>query len=401
MKVELLEKIFLKCNDKIFRISNIPWFDETLIINNIITSMKRRMDVKGFQELFKYDDLSPIEQELLIQLVEEGYILDPENLNDYLVITEYGMLFLNYAKCNNVAEEQMVESIYELLKEINNENLRRRCTGVFSNEMSSKESIVALFLLLNGAISKDTALKLTKNANGAYLYGVEILTELNRIYRSMSNDVEELISTERELRNVIGRNGKNGRLAKIIPEYRIESNSLWFELSDGKDKLPEIKRIIDTLLLGFEDIQKKEQIDRLVVLIEDYLICNPIEPYITQELFGMINSMDHLFSLHLVAKDLQRWGSEQQYLYELKNPENKRSIDLRVHKNIIHDAIMNIFPNAISIDVYEDYFMFVLKEPASNMKLRILGKQIVKNDNELNQLKKDCGYSTQLFHRKL
>lgn len=91
----------------------------------------------------------------------------------------------------------------------------------------------------------------------------------------------------------------------------------------------------------------------------------------------------------------------EHYEYRLKKEENKKSINLQEHKENIKYAVNKIFKdNVESVLVHENYFEFDLKNKAQDSDLRKMGKEIVENDKELNALKADYGYSTQLFIRK-
>lgn len=89
------------------------------------------------------------------------------------------------------------------------------------------------------------------------------------------------------------------------------------------------------------------------------------------------------------------------YEYELKKVECRERIDLQKHKNNIKSAISSIFPNnLINTVVHKNYFEFDLASKAEYKDLREMGKEITAEDRQLDDLKVDYGYSTQLFIRK-
>lgn len=89
-----------------------------------------------------------------------------------------------------------------------------------------------------------------------------------------------------------------------------------------------------------------------------------------------------------------------EYSYALKDIKNRQNVDLREHEVTILNAINEVFSNkVITINVYKTYFEFFLESQADDSDLRVMGKKIAQSDNYLNDLKKDYGYSTQLFKR--
>ena len=91
---------------------------------------------------------------------------------------------------------------------------------------------------------------------------------------------------------------------------------------------------------------------------------------------------------------------EYSYSYILKNSINREKTDLRLHKENIKNAVNKIFDKKlIKVYVYKNNFEYSLSSEADGIELRNLGKEIVKIDKDLSLLKKDYGYSTQLFIR--
>lgn len=306
-RINLLDKIFRNCNDNIFRLDKLPWEEENKIINNIITCSKRRINVKGFQQLIKLEELNHSELAIYESLINEGFLIVVKSPENYLVITEIGILYLNYYFLNGISEHHSVLNLSkEMLVKISTQALQRRCEGVFSVDISNQEAILAIFLLLNGSISYSSGFQLHMDSKGGYLYGKEIIGEINSIYRKIT-DQELLIKDEKEFRNVIGRNGKNGRLAKAFPNiFQREENKIWFDIVSHENKLLTLKNILTDLIivLGKEDSFGKI-INSFMSILERYMVNNPLEPYIIKQLFSTSTNFEHLVNLHIVAKDLQ------------------------------------------------------------------------------------------------
>ena len=90
------------------------------------------------------------------------------------------------------------------------------------------------------------------------------------------------------------------------------------------------------------------------------------------------------------------------YKYELKNPNNRNSVNLLDHSSNITTAIKNVFGSSlISIKIHQKYYEFEVSNVAVQSDKQKVGKEIVKLDTVLNQLKADYSYSTQLFVEKI
>jgi hypothetical protein len=305
--IHVLQKLFNSCNENIFKLDPLPWQDDNKIIKNIITFSKRRISVKGFQKLLRKDELQSTELIICDRYTQSDLVIFVREPENYIICTELGMIYLNY--CLRYPEKNEIEVLNlsdEMLKKVNIEALKKKCDSVFSIDISTQEAIFAFFLLLNGTRSISTAFQLLVTPTGEYLHGGVLILEMNTIFKNLTEDEEIIIKDQKELRNVIGRNGKNGRLAKVFPEvFQREEGKIWFEFSTVENKLIVIKGIISNLLtVIFKDYSNETVLNNLVQLIQRYMINNPVEPYILRDLFQSSNNFEHLLNMHIAAKDL-------------------------------------------------------------------------------------------------
>lgn len=305
--ISLLEEIFCVCNKEIFKLDPMPWKDEKILIKNISTFSKRRMNVKGVRNLMLKDTAA--EALFFDQLLEEYLITEVHNSETYVLITEYGLIYLNTylsGKANDHISATKISK--ELFLKCSAEVLKRKCEGVFSIDISPQEAVLSLFLLLNGATSYNSAFQLLQSEKGEYLHGSIIINEINCIYMDLTNDEEVLIKDEKEFRNVIGRNGKNGRLAKAFPDiFQRSEGRIWFELDKSMDnsRLVLLKNMMSEIVKVLSKEYTYENISNSIVsLVEKYMINNPIEPYVLRDVFSGTNKFNHLIDLHIVSKDL-------------------------------------------------------------------------------------------------
>ena len=298
----LLKKIFDKSNSSIFHLDVLPWKEEN-INENILTALKRRIDVSGFKSLLKYEELDYNEKNDVTLLIKEGLVISIEG---YLVSTEYGMIFLNYIMSDLNDSEAFNISTKKLI-EIINLNLDSRCKSVFASQISNKEAVLGLFILFNGSVNEKNKFKLIPSENGGYLYGSLIIREINSIYSSLFKDEElTLVKDEKEFRNILGRNGKNGRFAKVFPDnYHRDSDSIWFDFTNCENVLFEYRMAFNILLDALTPkMSKQSLINNLLPIIEKYMISNPLEPYIVKEIFNDINNFETLLKMHAAVKSL-------------------------------------------------------------------------------------------------
>lgn len=300
----LLERIFINSNDAIFHLNSLPWENDK-IIENVITALKRRIDINGFQTLIPYSDLDSLEMEAANLLLKDGKIIKVGD-SGRLVITEYGMIFLNYSKTHCDHIEIITKSQKKLVETINI-NLYKRCESISLNQVSNKEAVLGLFLLLNGAINDKNKMKLIPSENGGYLYGESIIQEINNIYSDLLNDEDQvLIKDNKEFRNIVGRIGRNGRFAKVFPQYyKRNSDAMWFDLSTCENFLYAYKSIMEILIGALLPRAHKQQIiQNLQLVIEKYMINNPLEPYVIKEIFNNPNNFEVLLNMHVATKNL-------------------------------------------------------------------------------------------------
>ncbi|WP_156897667.1 hypothetical protein [Paenibacillus massiliensis] len=308
--IELLEEIFKKSNEQIFKLDPLPWTDEKVVFKNISTFTKRRISVKGVRKLLKKD--ATFDAVSYDRLVEHHLIAEITNSEIYVVITEYGILYLNvilsglandHYTAVKVSREYFVKCAADITK--------RKCEAVFSIDISPQEAVLSLFLLLNGTNSYGSAFQLHVNPKGEYLHGVTIINEINSLFIELTGDDQEtLIKDEKEFRNVIGRNGKNGRLAKAFPDiYQREDGKIWFDIEGYQTKESDLislrSMITEIMKVLSKDYSYGLVCTRLVKIVEKYMINNPIEPYILKDVFSGLNKFDHLINLHIVTKDIE------------------------------------------------------------------------------------------------
>ncbi|CAH1059776.1 hypothetical protein PAECIP111894_05988 [Paenibacillus pseudetheri] len=309
MNINLLLDIYDRCNEHLFRLDPLPWSDEKSITKNINTYTKRRISVSGLRKMIKMDE--SYDSADYDELIKSHIIVEVNNSDSYVVITEYGLLYLNimlkeqtldHYTALKIAKDNLMKSSAEVIK--------RKCETVFSIDISPQEAILSLFLLLNGADSYSNSFQLLTNQNGEYLHGKIIINEINNIFMELCEDEQEIIiKDEKEFRNVIGRNGKNGRLAKAFPGiFFREDRRIWFEINKNEPNganLVILKGIISELTkLLSKDIAKERVMVNLTNIIENYMINNPIEPYIQKDIFSGTNKFNQLVDLHIVVKDL-------------------------------------------------------------------------------------------------
>ncbi|MEC0329597.1 hypothetical protein P4H42_08170 [Paenibacillus macerans] len=306
---KLLEEIFDNSNQHIFKLDALPWKDEKIILKNISTFTKRRISVKGVRNLLKKDNL--VDSSSYSECLENYLITEVTNSETYVVITELGLLYLNTMISGQTQDHYTAIKISkDLFTKYSAEVLKRKFENVFSIDISTQEAILSLFLLLNGANSYSSAFQLHTNQKGEYLHGKSIINEINSLYIELTGDDQEnLIKDEKEFRNVIGRNGKNGRLAKAFPSlYQREEGKIWFQLNDRQINESSLI-ILKNMIMEILRVLSKEFIyeticNNLIHVVEKYMINNPIEPYILRDIFSGLNKFNHLIDLHVVAKDL-------------------------------------------------------------------------------------------------
>ncbi|WP_055107077.1 hypothetical protein [Paenibacillus ihumii] len=309
MIIKLLEEVFENSNQHIFKLDSLPWKDEKSVFKNISTFTKRRISVKGVRNLLKKDNLN--DSSSYSECLENYLITEVTNSETYMVITELGLLYLNTMLSDNTLDHYAaIKTSKELFAKCSAEVLKRKCENVFSIDISPQEAVLSLFLLLNGANSYSSAFQLHTNHKGEYLHGKSIISEINSLYIELTGDDQEnLIKDEKEFRNVIGRNGKNGRLAKAFPSlYQREEGKIWFQLDDRKmneNSLIVLKNMImEILRVLSKDFIFETICNNLVQVVEKYMVNNPIEPYILRDVFSGLNKFNHLIDLHVVAKNL-------------------------------------------------------------------------------------------------
>lgn len=217
--------------------------------------------------------INDFEESKLIELKEKKLISFIDDSNGVILPLGYALLEGEFETLSSYNE-------FELLKVIYNELCNKIFEQFNRDNYTNLDCALGMFILIMGSTSRKDSFPFKKmDKNFAYYPIIEY--HINYIYtRLFYNKDKRLIALKDEvmLRNILGRNDKNGNISNKTDLYKVESDRgqgvkrIWFEIN----KLEmDIKNILDSLLSNKLNLIMILNLKKITM---DYLLINTL-PY--------------------------------------------------------------------------------------------------------------------------
>lgn len=170
-----------------------------------------------------------------------------------------------------------------------------------SEELMEKSAIFALFLLLTGAVSKETALILQEDENKEILFQDALVDYLNNLYREIFTDFGVVKSKQfsvGDFSNFIRRN-KDLRVA-YGELFKKEDKIIYFNLYDNQQlRIDHLNRVISITISRLAYFINDDELTESSIrkVLEDYRFNSPLKQSHKRALFS--NQMDFKYGVFL------------------------------------------------------------------------------------------------------
>jgi len=237
---------------------------------------------------FKIHDQDPILTKFdIYELTENKLIANIDNEEYIILPLGYTLLESGFTDYNENVEYMLLQKIYNIqCKQLVN-------TLQVDNKLSSLECALGFFILLNGCTSRESGFPFIKYED-SYRFIEIIRSAINELsFRLFYNSSDVIIKLRDHihLRNLLGRNNKNGTLRKLTGLHNIgtdKGNGItlhWFDIEDEKGKVDcnKINGVLDKMLSKNMDIITLINIKKIAL---DYSLVNLL-PYELKSIMGM------------------------------------------------------------------------------------------------------------------
>ncbi|MFK4305267.1 hypothetical protein ABH892_005452 [Paenibacillus sp. RC254] len=277
----------------------------------------RRVRKDLFSKEMKYNSIVQqsssitIEQDIQ-QLLDKNLII---KVNNYLVITEFGIIVqLMLLKDNGYLKdlEHYCLEAYPFLSRGISKVAINKIEKLFPLGLSTKELIFVVFLLLNGAYSKNTAFVIKESTQGFDFKIDAVVSSLKYICAKLFDETVDFSMEEKEFSNFLRRNTANGTIGRIFntkffSQYdKLEGKrTIYFDLLKAEnihyeeDYLNDlINNTISILLKSTSSIiDNYTLLCRLRELVVEFLVRNQLDAHQQLIYFNNVNYRDSLFPL--------------------------------------------------------------------------------------------------------
>lgn len=217
--------------------------------------------------------IKDFEENKLIELKEKKLISFIDDSNGFILPLGYALLEGKFETLSSYNE-------FELLKVIYNELCNRIFEQFNRDNYTNLDCALGMFILIMGSTSRKDSFPFKKlDKNFAYYPIIE--HHINYIYtRLFYNKDKRVMALKDEvmLRNILGRNDKNGNISNKTDLYKVESDRgqgvkrIWFEINNVEK---DIKNILDSLLANKLNLVMILNLKKITM---DYLLINTL-PY--------------------------------------------------------------------------------------------------------------------------
>ncbi|KLU52975.1 hypothetical protein EL84_11355 [Paenibacillus sp. VT-400] len=259
------------------------------------------------QKSSSYDANRDIEQ-----LKEKKLVLDSQS---FLIVTELGIIVHHLSLRDKGYFKDINNYILEAYSFIGQGNLRvaqNKIDKLFPHGLSTKEMTFVIFLLLNGAYSKETAFVVMENTSGFEYQINSIVGSLHYIGVKFFDESFDFTMEDKEFSNFLRRNTANGTIGRIFNNYffsqyeKLENKrTIYFDLVPSSELLYDedqlnnsIDDIVSTLLESTSSIIENEMLlYKFREIVVEYLIKNRFDAHQLLIFFNNVNYRDSLYSL--------------------------------------------------------------------------------------------------------
>ncbi|MBP2113387.1 hypothetical protein [Paenibacillus silagei] len=210
--------------------------------------------------------------------------------NDYVIITELGIfVYAKYNNDNNYSVDYndfIIKGKEFILKGLSQITINK-AEKLFPHGLSQKEIVFVVFLLLNSAVSKESAFSIKETTSGFPHDINPIIKSFIKIYSKLFNDSEyqDVIMQEKEFSNFMRRNTGNGTLGRVFNSYFFSNyqksnmvRTIYFDLlSDIKGYEAKLKEVLDILFDSIKHLTEEDIFAKnLRELTVSYIVENPL-----------------------------------------------------------------------------------------------------------------------------
>lgn len=214
---------------------------------------------------FDKDDLNELKNNKLITFIDDS--------QGIILPLGYALLESNYDIFNTYNE-------YELLKKIYDQLCDRILAQFIRDNYTNQDCALAIYILFMGSASEKEAFPFKRLDKTFQFYSI-IHHDINYIYSRLFYSTDKRIEGLKDevmLRNILGRNDKNGNIIKKINLYNVKLDKgqgtkyIWFDINSIEQ---DVEKILYALLENKENLILILNLKKLAM---DYLLVNAI-PY--------------------------------------------------------------------------------------------------------------------------